>query len=130
MGFDDGIRASLDNLKGGAAIQLFNEELDKVLANIMDPNTEAEVGREVVLKVKIKPDKDRSTAAVTIIPSSKLAPTVSVPTRFFLGKKGTQMLAYEHDPEQLSFPMSRGDFKAHAGGKDDSGPEAGQVKSI
>ena len=33
---------SLANLKGGAALELFDFELQNVLENIMDPNTKAE----------------------------------------------------------------------------------------
>lgn len=117
MALTDGDTVSLDNLKAGGALQLFQEELNKVLANIMDPNTEAEKVREVILRVMIKPDKDRSTAAVAIVPSCKLAPVVPLGTRMFFGKKGGQYLAWEHDPEQMTLPMSREDVEVVAGGQ-------------
>ncbi len=112
---------TLDTLKGGAALQLFQEELDKVVANIMDPNTDAEAVREAVIKVRIKPDKDRSGGAVQIIPSSKLAPAVALGTRMFFGKKGTRFMAFEHNPQQLTFAMERGDVSVVQGGKSSSG---------
>jgi hypothetical protein len=124
MALTDGDTVSLDNLKAGGALQLFQEELDKVLENIMDPNTEAEQVREVRLVVKIKPDKDRSTAAVAIIPSCKLAAAVALGTRMFFGKKGGRFLAWEHDPEQMALPMGREDVGVVAGGRLAEGHDA------
>jgi hypothetical protein len=95
MALTDGDTVSLENLKAGGVIQLFQEELDKVLANIMDPNTEPEKVREVILRVLIKPDPDRSSAKVAIVPSSKLAPVVPLGTRMFFGKKAGKFLAWE-----------------------------------
>ena len=126
--FDEGL-VSLETLKGGAAIQLFDEELGKVLANIMDPNTEAGATRSVKLEIKIKPDKDRSGGSVEIIPSCKLAPAVALGTRMFFGKKGGQVLAFEHNPEQYDIPFTRNDVSVHAGGKTD-GPEAGKERVL
>lgn len=113
----DGGLVSLDTLKAGAVIQLFDEELGRVLENIMDPNTEPEVVREVTLKIRIKPDRDRTTAAVSIIPSVKLAPAVALGTRMFFGKQGGRFLAFEHDPQQLRLPMSRDEVSVLPGGK-------------
>lgn len=124
MALNDGDTVSLDNLKGGGVRQLFDEELDKVLENIMDPNTEADAVREVTIKVKIKPDKDRSTAAVAIIPSSKLAPAVALGTRMFFGKKGGKYLAFEHDPEQMALPMDPADVSVVGGVKSSEGNDA------
>ena len=117
MGLMENETISLETLKGGAVIQLFNEELAKVMENIMDPNTEAEAVREVTLKVKIKPDRDRATGSVQIIPTAKLAPAVALGTRMFFGKKGGKYLAWEHDPQQLQLPMSREDVSSIRGGR-------------
>jgi hypothetical protein len=117
MGLMENETVTLDTLKAGGVIQLFDEELAKVLANIMDPNTEPEAVREVTLKVKIKPDRDRATASVQIIPSAKLAPAVALGTRMFFGKKGGQFLAWEHDPQQLQLPMDRDEVRSVPGGR-------------
>lgn len=121
MALTDGDTVSLDNLKGGGVRQLFDEELDKVLENIMDPNTEPDAVRVVTITVKIKPDRDRSTAIVAIIPSSKLAPAVALGTRMFFGKQGGRVLAWEHDPTQMSLPMNREEVSVVPGGKTASG---------
>lgn len=121
MALTDGDTVSLENLKAGAATMLFELELDKVLENIMDPNTDAEKVREVHLVVRIKPDKDRSTGSVAIIPSSKLAPAVALSTRMFFGKKAGRFMAWEHDPEQLDMGFDRGDVTVVTGGKTAAG---------
>jgi hypothetical protein len=56
---EDEPSVSLQNLGGGAAIELFDLELQKVLENISDENTRPAVVREITLKVKIKPGDDR-----------------------------------------------------------------------
>jgi len=90
----------LINLKDGAAVELFDFELQKVLDNIMDPNTKAEAVREVTLKIKIKPDKDRSFGPVEIQPSSKLAPQAPVMTQIFFGQDRDGAVAHEYNPKQ------------------------------
>lgn len=107
MSLMDESTITLENLKAGGAIQLFQEELNKVLVNIMDPNTEPGKVREVHLVVKIKPDQDRTSAKMEIIPNSKLAPAVALVTRMFIGKQGGEYMAWEHDPEQMRLPMDR-----------------------
>jgi len=63
---------SLINLGGGAAVEKFQIELNQVLANIMDVNTD-EGKREIVLKVEFKPSRDRDACDIRIHCKSKLA---------------------------------------------------------
>ena len=46
-------------LGGGAIAELLNTEMELIKANIDDPNTEATDERQLILKIKIKPDKNR-----------------------------------------------------------------------
>jgi len=87
---------SLITLKGGAAIEMFDFELQKVLDNIMDPNTVAEAVREITLKVKIKPDKDRTFGPIAICPSCKLAPQEPVMSQIFFGQDKDGAIAHEY----------------------------------
>ena len=93
-------RLSLANLNHGAAIELFDFELQKVLDNIMDPNAKAEAIREITLKVKIKPNKDRSFGPVTIEPSCKLAGPAPVVTQAFFGMEAGKAVAHEYNSKQ------------------------------
>ena len=63
---------SLINLGGGAAVEQFQVELDRVLENIMDPNT-GHTKRAITMKVEFQPSTDRSTYNLRISCSSKLA---------------------------------------------------------
>jgi len=95
---------SLETMNGGAAIELFNEELQKVLNNIGDPNTKPDAAREINLKVKIKPDEKRRYADVSMQTTTKLAPVRETTTVFWLGKdpRTKQMVASERNMDQLS----------------------------
>lgn len=93
---------SLANLGKGAAIELFDFELQNVLNNIVDENTKPDAVREVTLKCKIKPDSDREWGAVEITATSKLAAVNSYPTQIIIGKERGQGRATEHNPKQIS----------------------------
>lgn len=93
-------RLSLDTLAGGAAVEKFNAELERVLQNITDINT-TEGERSITLKAKIKPDADRSICRVQIQVTSTLAPEAPFGTQMFLGREGGRTVAFEHDPQQL-----------------------------
>jgi hypothetical protein len=103
MGFTEEDRASLLTLARGAAIERFDDELQRVLNNIVDPNTGGGV-REVTLKVKIKPDANRTTGAVEILCTSKVQAAQPCSTMFYIGRQGTMGVAFEHDPQQMSMP--------------------------
>ena len=64
---------TLASLKGGAVVEMFDENLQKVIENIADPNTDPEKVRTITLKFKIKPDKSRSVASIDISSDCKLA---------------------------------------------------------
>jgi len=64
---------TLANFGNGAVNEVFDRELQRVLKDIMDPNTEATAQREVNLKIVIKPDEERDLGVVGVKASSKLA---------------------------------------------------------
>lgn len=88
-------KVTLLNLKGGAAVELFDIELNNVLVNILDPNTKPEAVREIVMKVKIKPDEDRFISQVLIECSSKLSAMSSLSTQFVIDQQGGVIEARE-----------------------------------
>lgn len=93
---------TLANLGGGAAVEKFEDELQRVVENILDPNTEPEAKREVILKVAIKPDKDREFGAISIVASCKLAPASAYNTRAYFGQDAETFVAYEDNPRQTT----------------------------
>jgi hypothetical protein len=79
-------KVSIESLSNGAATERFNLEFQKVLENILDPNTTATLQRQVNLTLKIKPSDNREFAQVEIHTSSKLAPITEHITQVFIGK--------------------------------------------
>jgi hypothetical protein len=91
---------TLFTLANGAAAELFDEELTKVVQNILDPNTEADTVREISLKVRIVPDDTRRMASVSVQVVSKIGPIIGAATQFFFGKRAGQCFAVEANPSQ------------------------------
>lgn len=77
---------SLAELGNGAAVELFGAELERVLKNIADPNTEAEAKRQIVVKVTMKPNEDRDVVTTLIDVRAKLAPAKPHGTVLFTGR--------------------------------------------
>lgn len=98
-------RISLATLMGGLAVERFDDELDKVLANIVDPNTPPTAKRSITLQVSFKPDKGRDLGGVEIAVSSKLAPAEKMGTRVFISLTRQGPVATEHNPNQPMLPM-------------------------
>jgi len=99
-------KVTLANLAMGGAVELFDEELRKVMENIADINTDPKTARTITLQVKIVPDKDRSFGPVEISCASKMAPVSKLSTRLFFGKDRGNYFAIEHDPTQERFDFN------------------------
>lgn len=91
---------SLETIGRGALSELFAAELDRVLANIADPNTDPEQKRQITLTVTFKPGRDRDKADVEMKCGSKLAGIVTVSTQLFMGRQRGKLIAVENDPRQ------------------------------
>jgi hypothetical protein len=92
-------KIELQTIQNGAVLDLFNEELKKVLGNIEDENTAADSGRSITIKVSIKPDKTRRTGEVKVQVSSSLAKIRASESFLFFDKdEGGKFSAYADDP--------------------------------
>ncbi len=91
---------TLENLSGGALVDMFDVELKKVLANIADENTKPDGVRELKISLKIKPAKDRETAATELQVVSKLVPIVPKESMLMFSSDGTTVKAFGSDPQQ------------------------------
>jgi hypothetical protein len=98
---------SLTNLNQGAAIEMFDAELKKVVENIADLNTTAKVKREITLKVVFVPNDERTQGLVGITVASKLAGHRGTSTTVWFGKKSGERLAVETDPSPGLFDQGR-----------------------
>lgn len=91
---------NVETIAEGAVLALGNEELEKVLQNIGDPNTDPEAVREITIRIAIKPDDSRELAAVQVQAKCKLAPHKPAGTAIYLGKKGGRVVAVDSNPRQ------------------------------
>ena len=95
-------KGTLETLASGAAQELFELELRKVLTNIMDPNTNPTAMRKITLVVKYKPDETRDMCSMEVSCESKLAPHRPVPAVAFVGvdEETGEIAIKEASPEQ------------------------------
>jgi len=101
---------TLITLGNGAAVEKFQDELQKVLDNIMDPNTKPDEVREVTLKVKIKPDEKRSIGSIFIEAKSKLVADSAFKTMCSFGSAHGKGIAREYK-QTLPLFDEKGDGK-------------------
>lgn len=79
---------SFGTLAGGAVEERFQQELNNVFKNILDPNTEHKVKRTVTLCVTISPNEGRTVNGVDFSVKSKLAPVKNVSSAFIIDEDG------------------------------------------
>lgn len=80
------IDLQLSELANGAIQEKLNGELEKVFANIHDPNTSATAKRGITIKLEFKPDENRQVVTVSSDFSVKIAPVEGVSTTVLTGK--------------------------------------------
>lgn len=76
----------LQEVAGGALQEKISRELQKVLNNMMDPNTPWKNKRQITIKMTLEQNEDRDDCKVDIQVETKLAPVKSIETRFSLGR--------------------------------------------
>jgi hypothetical protein len=90
----------LETLAGGAAPERFQRAWEELLENIQDPNTDPQAVREVALRVRVKPTKDRDAGALTLAVTSKLAALAPMVDTIYMGRKHGRLVAVARDPRQ------------------------------
>ncbi|MBN2403347.1 MAG: hypothetical protein JXN64_13250 [Spirochaetes bacterium] len=107
---DNFLKVSLNNISHGAAVERFDEALAEVIANIIDPNTEAKKTREIKLSVKILPaDDERRMVYYSIHVDKKLMPPRDVGSVMYVGQKEGELVALESSNEQKDLPFETGE---------------------
>jgi len=92
---------TLTTLLDGAAVELFQFELDRVLRNIENENTDPKAARKIVVEVTFLPDDDRGAGYVDVKVNGKLAAIRSDQKRVYFGRDHNQPVAREFDPKQI-----------------------------
>lgn len=86
---------SLDTIANGALKERFADELQKVLENIKDPNTEATKERNISVKLSFKPDKKRNQVGIKIECKSSTAAYETIDSVALLYQENQQMVLEE-----------------------------------
>ena len=92
---DKTIKLDLSQIGEGGLQEKVDKELEKVIANILDPNTEAKTARKLVITLTMKSDETRQTVATAMEIKSTLAPQKAIATTVLIGQEGSQVYANE-----------------------------------
>lgn len=76
---------SILEMARGAIMEQVDIETSKVVANILDPNTDPKKKRTITLKIDFVPSADRQTVTVVANAQSKLVPNSAVQTSLYVG---------------------------------------------
>lgn len=95
-------RMDLMNLMDGAAAELFEAELERVVKNIMDPNTGGEK-REINLKFIVKPNERKDEVAIDVTCNSKVSAAKGFTTHASIGAIAGRGVAHEYSKQRPLF---------------------------
>ncbi|GAB7387394.1 replication terminator protein [Bacillaceae bacterium] len=76
----------LSSFAGGAVVERFNIELQKILENVADPNTDPKKARKLQLTLTIKADENRDIANVSIQTKTTLVPAKEIETKLIMDR--------------------------------------------
>lgn len=74
----------LNGFANGAVSEKFNNEMQRVLDNIADPNTDFKKARKVTLVVTLKANENRNLANVSVEAKSIIAPPQPIGTELLI----------------------------------------------
>lgn len=109
---------TLDNIGGGVAPELFQNELKRVLGNIADPNTSTKEARKITLEFTFQPNESRATSIIQVKCASKLAGAEPHSVAIHIVKQNGRLMAFGHDPRQLDLMQDAPPVSIVAGGKE------------
>lgn len=76
----------LNTFAGGALLDRVNNDMQKIMENIYDPNTDATKARKLNITITLNPDKNREVIATDLVTKITLASASSVSTTMLVGK--------------------------------------------
>jgi hypothetical protein len=74
----------LNTFANGAMAERFNQELQKVLDNVVDPNTDPKKVRKVTMTVSISSNENRELSDVSVQVKSTLAPAKNIEAKIIM----------------------------------------------
>jgi hypothetical protein len=78
------ISIDLNTFANGALAERANEELQKILENIADPNTDAKKKRKLTLTITLAADNERDVIMTNVIAKSTLAPAEAIEAKILM----------------------------------------------
>ena len=97
---------AIHTIAGGAIVELFDRELERVTNDILDLNAEAEAVRTITIKIKIKPDKERNFGMVEATVDSVMGKAKGVGSMMYFGKKGGRAVAMQNENQRELFDQA------------------------
>ena len=91
---DTNIKNSILDMTNGAIKEVVDQDVTKVINNILDINTKAKAKRKITLTIEFAPEEDRKKIAISVISKPTLCPTnpVSTTLAFVPGREGEAQL--------------------------------------
>lgn len=104
-------KVNLEEFAGGSLQEKFDDAIEKVLANLMDPNTPWKNKRKISIEVTFEQNEDRDDTSVNVSVVPKLAPVKPIATRMAIGKdiKSGEVFAQEYG-SQCKGQMTMDDY--------------------
>jgi hypothetical protein len=91
---------NLETVAGGVVPVYFLREMQNVLMDIDNPNTDPKAVRKITIEIAFKPTEARDAAIIAVSCKSKLAGLRPIGKTLYLTKRGGRLLALEKDPNQ------------------------------
>lgn len=99
-------RDSIMSMARGAFEERVDYEMDKVIQNILDPNTKATAKHKITLTIELTPDDERRTIGVSVTAKSTLAATNPVATALYVTSDGNGELVVAEMVPQVPGQMN------------------------
>ena len=98
-------KVSLEKIAGGALQEQFARAFERVIGNLVDPNTSFKETRKITITLKFAQNEQRDNVFCDVAVVEKLAAQVQTKTTFAIGTdlKSGKVYANEYGRNQISF---------------------------
>lgn len=79
-------KVNLEEFAGGALQEKFDDAFEKIVSNMLDPNTPWKNKRKISVEVTLTQNEERSDTSVDVSVVTKLAPVKPIETRMTIGR--------------------------------------------
>lgn len=105
-------KVKLEEFAGGALQEKFDDAMEKVLTNLMDPNTPWKNKRKISVEITFTQNEDRDDTSVNVSVVPKLAPVKPIETKMAIGKDlATGKVFAEEYGKQIRGQMTLDDYE-------------------